>query len=484
MTLYKKHIIAILFFKLVLIFLLPITGDEAYFLVWANHMNIGFYDHPPMVGWIIYLMSFISDDISFLRLFPFFSVLLASYLIYKILLEFEIDKQKAKFVSVLFLILPIDILIILFTNDVPLFIFGFIGTYFFVKSLRCDWVKNSLLAGIFLGLSFLSKYFLVFLVAGLVLYTIALREKKYIKNIVLVLLVIIPFGLQNLYFNYNSCWNNIMFNFFARTEDLKYNISTFLGFIAILVYFITPWGLYYLFKSKIEKNKLRTFLIFSLSVGLLVYALVSLKKPIGLHWLLLFLPLVVMFFAYLKEEYYKKMFTFTLFFTYLHITVLLMLVLLPTSIFESHKKYNSVLLFMKTQQICEKIDKYDNIYTTDYTSASIYSYHCNKDINMIMNNSKYGREFDKLVNIQDLQDQAFNILFEKEPDIKELHELFSNFTIIQIPILNTKFYMASVSGLNYEVYKKYYLDKQKEKIYAIPDWLPKGECYFLDRYYK
>lgn len=35
---------------------MPITGDEAFFYWWGVYPDWGYYDHPPMVGWLIWLM--------------------------------------------------------------------------------------------------------------------------------------------------------------------------------------------------------------------------------------------------------------------------------------------------------------------------------------------------------------------------------------------------------------------------------------------
>lgn len=479
----KVNLFIVLFLKIILISFFPLTGDEAYFIFWADNINIGFYDHPPMIGWVVYLMSFIIDDFRFFRLFSFFSALLASYLIYKILLEFEVDKERSKLIGVLFLFMPVDVLMILIVNDIPLFIFGLLGGYFLLKSLRVDWLKNAFISGLFLGLSFLSKYFSVFLILGLVLYVIFSGNRKHLKNVMVVLLVVVPFGLQNLYFNYVSCWNNIMFNFFARSEGLEYSLKTFVGFLFVLIYYFTPWGVYYLLKSKISKDNLLKFILFSVSVGAVVYTIVSLKKTIGLHWLLLFIPFIVMLFSYLKEEYMVKMIKYTLVFTYMHIVVLLVISFLPSSLFESNKNYNTVLMFKNTDLICEKIERYDNVYATDYTSSAILSYHCDERINVVMNNSKYGRESDKVVDVNSLQGESINIFYRKPPNIKSLEKVFDEVEIKEVPLLNTRFYIAEVKNIKYEEYKKYYLDVQREKFYDIPDWLPQGMCYFHDRYY-
>ena len=39
--------------RLVYALKLPLTGDEAYFWEWERHPALGYYDHPPMAGWIL-----------------------------------------------------------------------------------------------------------------------------------------------------------------------------------------------------------------------------------------------------------------------------------------------------------------------------------------------------------------------------------------------------------------------------------------------
>jgi 4-amino-4-deoxy-L-arabinose transferase-like glycosyltransferase len=41
--------------RLCVAFLLPLTGDEAYYWEYAHHLALGYHDHPPMVGWLIAL---------------------------------------------------------------------------------------------------------------------------------------------------------------------------------------------------------------------------------------------------------------------------------------------------------------------------------------------------------------------------------------------------------------------------------------------
>ena len=46
----------------------PMTGDEAYFVVWGKALDYGYYDHPPMVGWWLAGLLQVSDAVWWLRL--------------------------------------------------------------------------------------------------------------------------------------------------------------------------------------------------------------------------------------------------------------------------------------------------------------------------------------------------------------------------------------------------------------------------------
>lgn len=43
--------------RLVMAGLLPLSGDEAYYWLWSQHPAAGYYDHPPMVAWVIWLST-------------------------------------------------------------------------------------------------------------------------------------------------------------------------------------------------------------------------------------------------------------------------------------------------------------------------------------------------------------------------------------------------------------------------------------------
>ena len=487
---YKKELqilFAIFIFKIAILLLLPLTGDEAYFIKWADNLSMGYYDHPPMVGWVIHAISFIGDSHIVFRLFAVVTTFVAAFVIYKIALLYETEKRRAFFTALIFLASPVDLLLILMTNDVALLFFSSLGTLFFLYSLeKKEWLRYSLLAGIFLGSAFLSKYFAVFLMLSLLVFSIYIYGKKSAKNIAVATIVISFFIAQNLYFNYNSCWNNILFNFFARTEHNSYNIGTILGYFGLILYIFTPWGVYFLFKSKFEKNKLLKLLVSILGVAFFIFLVVSLKNKIGLHWFLIFTPYIFLLFSFLESEKLEKLFRYHAIFTSVHIAIIVTLLLLPTSLLKEHKNYSDVVMYTQPEALCAELDKFgdERIFTMGYSTASLLSHYCKKDVITLFNNSKYGRFDDKLLDVRELSDSNITLFNKSKINEKILSEVCGSYTLNTLEINGANFYTATCKEFNYENYKTLYLDIQNEKFYNIPSWLPVGECYFKERYYR
>ena len=43
----------LLVLRAVMAALLPLSADEAYYWLWSKHLAAGYYDHPPMIAWLI-----------------------------------------------------------------------------------------------------------------------------------------------------------------------------------------------------------------------------------------------------------------------------------------------------------------------------------------------------------------------------------------------------------------------------------------------
>ena len=55
-------LLALTAIRLVVAARMPLSADEAYYRVWASSPQFGYYDHPPMIAWQIWLGRHIAGD--------------------------------------------------------------------------------------------------------------------------------------------------------------------------------------------------------------------------------------------------------------------------------------------------------------------------------------------------------------------------------------------------------------------------------------
>lgn len=484
----QVFLIVFVILKLALIVTIPFTGDEAYFTTWAADPSLGYYDHPPMVGWGIYLLSLVNDHYIFYRFFAFITSVIAAIIIYRLSREIS-DEKTAYFVALVFFISPISLLMALISNDIFLMFFGIIGAYYFYQALNTNSVLKTVLAGIFLGLAFLSKYFAVFLIFGLILYALSRKDNWGIKVSGIVALIAGLFVLENLYYNYNNCWNNILFNFQSRVSDDGASLKYTSLFIATLILLVPPQGIYLLVRNRLneelygQSNVLR-YALFAFTPAILVFLYVSLNNQIGLHWLLLFIPFIFLLFSSIRLDKLKSLYIYNFSVSVLVGIVILTAINFHKPLLGNHKIYYQISLFTQTDQICGQLPKGKEIYTLNYTNNSMLSYFCRgNNYHVLFDVSKYGREDDKHIDINNLDGKNLTIFSMHRKEIEKISDYFDSVDVREIEIENNpNYYLLTGNNFNYRLYRENILTTIASHFYNIPDWLPSGQCSFREKY--
>ena len=474
--------------KVALIFAMPLTGDEAYFTTWAANPALGYYDHPPMVGWGIHLLSLISDSYIFYRLFAFVTTLITALVIFRLAKNITYEKS-ARNVALLFFISPIALLMLLITNDIFLLLFGALGALYFYYAVKTSSKKQAIIAGILLGLCFLSKYFAVFLIFGLLIFALGKKNKAAIKVAIITCLVISPFILENLYYNYYHCWNNILFNFQSRVSTSGPSFVEPLVFIGTLLPLIPPQGIWMLFRSRFkittpERSDIPKFVLLAAMPALLVFLIVSFKNRIGLHWLFLFVPFLYVLFAYLKPEKLKGLYFYNSTLSLIIGFGILTVTLFPKPILGKQKTYYQISLFTQTDNICQQLPRGGVIYSLDYTNNSMLSYFCKGNTyHVLFDVSKFGREDDKHVDIRKLDRETLTLFAMHPKDLKQISPYFDRIDVKEIQIKdNPNYYLVTGYNFNYQKYRKDILATIAREYYNVPAWLPVGHCGFKEKY--
>jgi 4-amino-4-deoxy-L-arabinose transferase-like glycosyltransferase len=151
---------------------IPLTEDEAYYRLWAEHLSFGYFDHPPMVAWWIAAgRSLFGDTALGDRLAPTLATTLVSLFLVdtaRLLgLSAKIGERAGIWYNAAFLIALGGAVV---TPDAPATFFWAGTLWAIIKAWRSGVGAWWLLAGLAAGMATLSKYSGLFLGPGVLLW--------------------------------------------------------------------------------------------------------------------------------------------------------------------------------------------------------------------------------------------------------------------------------------------------------------------------
>ena len=224
---------------------LPLTGDEAYFWEWGRHPALGYYDHPPFAGWILWFTRQIfGDTIIAVRLPAVLTGTLVVALIHRLTLEITRSGRWAALTGLLAMGVPIvSVMGILYTTDTPVLAAGTLGGYFFHRAVnRGDtraWIWTGICFAIVLGSKFLG--FPLLGAAGLFLVLnpsarVHLKTAGPYTTGILSILGLVPVVIWNA----SNEWATFAFNFATRHSALSFSFKGILDYLAGQAFALSP----------------------------------------------------------------------------------------------------------------------------------------------------------------------------------------------------------------------------------------------------
>lgn len=472
-------IVAVTMIKVVFASVLPIKNDEAYYVLWAQHLSSGYYDHPPMIAWLLHLMSYVSGSIFWFRILAIGSGLVAVWVVYRFALLIA-SEESARFAALLFVLSPLYILLFLISNDAPLILFSSLAMLLFYSAVKQEHKMYALGSGALLGAAFLSKYLVVPFGLALVIYTLAWSPRKRWPYLLLVVLAASPFVAQHLYYNYTNCWNTVNFHLFLRNEGTQAGIGTLAFYFAGFALMMTPWGVAALLtRTRTLADERFRFLLVTVVTTLSVFALASIKTVIGLHFFLVFAPYVFALYAILDGDRLRKWLVglsgaYATFF----LSFLVVLAVYPLDRLQGWKFHADFVLGLAPEAVCEQLDAYSAypLFSDYYANASILSYECNRPINVLFSTSRFGREFDRWTDYQALDGKNLAIVVVGRRSADHWKPYFNKIRVDEILAKGAPFTVVIGEGFRLAQYRARFLDQIRRRYYQPPDWLPVDEC--------
>ncbi|HUT30129.1 MAG TPA: glycosyltransferase family 39 protein [Sedimentisphaerales bacterium] len=471
----------------------PFTGDEAYFVLHGRYVAWGYYDHPPMLGWLIHLLLYLGRSHVLLRLMPIIFSTAVALGMYGVLRPY--DQRKAFLAYILFIFSPLNSAFFVLTTDAPLFLFSFLSAFFLFKAeKKCSYLYY-LLAGLFLGMAFSSKYFALLLAFSYLAYLLVVKKNPTrLKGFLLLALAAVPFMVQNLLWNYRMGWPNIMHNLVNRVRPDTKPLLNLAILAVILVYLITPPVLWFLFKnrSRILANFRRgPFRIFAVAavVPLCVFLAVSFKKTVRPHWYVSFLPFAyIMVVLILNEKQLIKSIRFALSFSLVQACLLIGVSFLPLDRLQGVLKQGhlvDLVTYIRPRQILDQLRPYEGRFlfaATSYSTSALLAHYTDDKVIVFGKGSSHARHDDILTDFKQLDGCDILILHKAAKHNPEFQRCFDKMEVKNLTIDGAHFSLLLGRGFKYEQYRQRFLRTICNRYYRIPDWLPGTRSFFHEKY--
>ena len=173
-------ILALVALRLIAAAVTPITFDEAYYWMWSKHLAGGYYDHPPMVAFVIRAGTMIAGDTEFgVRLVSILLALPMSYAVWRaaeILFGGERVAATAAILLNVTLLAAVGTLIV--TPDAPLLVASSFVLFFLAKVLETGRGAWWLAVGAAVGAALLSKYTALFFGLAILIWLVTVPSQR------------------------------------------------------------------------------------------------------------------------------------------------------------------------------------------------------------------------------------------------------------------------------------------------------------------
>lgn len=295
-------IIAIVMVRITLVFTMGMMPQDAYYYLYSEYLSLSYFDHPPMVAWILRMFSLLfGKTVIGVKLTNFIVTGFTVFAFYHLSRQFYKGFYLERSLYLLLSTMMISILSLVTTPDVPLLLFWTLSVLFMYRAVDENRLQDWLMAGLMSGLAFDSKYTAVILWVGLVGFLITFPPKRHLLrsykpyvSLLLFILAISPVIIWNIQHD----WMSIRFQSSERVDDmnvfriqLKYffgNIGTQMFLLMPILYIFVLIGVFrgirHYFESRFQPDFQQWFLWWFSAPLILGFILLSLVYWVKLNW--------------------------------------------------------------------------------------------------------------------------------------------------------------------------------------------------------
>lgn len=221
---------------------MPLSGEEAYYWIWSRHLELCYYDHPPLVAWVIRLCSTILGHSAFaVRAAPIAAHTVSAIVVYHAVRRMVRDTVAAAWAGLVFTVtFYFAATATIAIPDGILFACWSLTTWFVLEAIAYGKRRLWLLVGLGMGLCALAKFHAILLAMSAGIFLLASpRQRKLFRSgwlyagAAVALLMTLPI----IVWNHREGWPTFAFQLAGRHKFVLGNP------IYIMEMLVTPFGL-------------------------------------------------------------------------------------------------------------------------------------------------------------------------------------------------------------------------------------------------
>ncbi len=415
-----------LLIKLALCLYIPVTLDEYYYFLWGKYLSLSYFDHPPMVGWIMTLSQPLKQLHEGLIRWPFILMSHGTLGLWILMLKQSLDRSRLKTFSWVALLNPLwGWGVFIATPDIPLLFFWTLSLFFCQKILKREVTTDYVFLGVSLGLGFLSKYQVALFLPCLLL--MLWQQKKWHKLISLnALLGVVIAGAvcaPVFIWNMNHDWASIQFQWNHGMNFKYWKWTIPVEYILGQLFIVFPPFLFFFFQKK--KDWRDHWLLPFATFPFLFFLYSSFRGRVEGNWVIMALPTLYGLSALYSNQQVWRLGQRTVAFW-----AVCFVGALGTITVSDQLPTNRIKLFEaeKFEPLIDKVDSDQTQFAYSYQLAAFLSF---KTGHLICKFPKYGRP-DHFQYIEDCPDvsESFHYLTEKN-DNRPFAKDFPGFQVTQ-----------------------------------------------------
>ncbi|MCH7858119.1 MAG: glycosyltransferase family 39 protein [Candidatus Marinimicrobia bacterium] len=274
-----------------------LVADEAYYWEWSRQLAWGYFDHPPMVAWLIALTTWLGGhSATAVRFSAFVLTGGVSLLIYDMGRKMFTPQIAFAAIVILNTTLLYAVGAMIMTPDIPQLFFWTLALHLVWRALQHSTLSHWIIGGLVIGLGLLAKYTAILLLPAIFIYLALSRDDRHWLRepgpYLMVLCAFLVF-MPVIWWNYQHAWVSFRFQLHhgigtPKTVSLRYLVEYIGGQAAVVspllfLGFLAAIG-HGLIRGIKENNRAYLFLSVTSAAIFLFFMLTALTSRTEANW--------------------------------------------------------------------------------------------------------------------------------------------------------------------------------------------------------